>query len=52
MERLRPVCEKYDALRRDDGRLSELMRAGADTAARIAARTLEKVYKKIGFVRT
>lgn len=52
VERLRPVREKYDALRREDGRLSELMRAGADTAARIAARTLEKVYKKIGFVRT
>lgn len=51
VEKLRPVREKYDELRRNDGYLSELMRSGADKAARIAARTLEKAYKKIGFVR-
>lgn len=51
VEKLRPVRERYDALRRDDGYLSELMRSGADKAERIAARTLEKAYKKIGFVR-
>ncbi|MCH5163149.1 MAG: tryptophan--tRNA ligase [Clostridiales bacterium] len=51
VERLRPVREKYEALRRDDGSLLELMRAGAQKAERIAARTLEKVYKKVGFVR-
>lgn len=51
VEMLRPIREKYDALRRDDGALCELMKSGAEKAARIAHRTLEKVYKKIGFVR-
>lgn len=51
VETLRPVREKYEALRRDDGALAELMRSGAQKAERIAYRTLEKVYKKIGFVR-
>ncbi len=51
VEALRPVREKYEALRRDDGALAELMRSGAEKAARIASRTLEKVYKKVGFVR-
>ena len=51
VEALRPVREKYEALRRDDKGLLELMQKGAQSAERIAARTLEKVYKKIGFVR-
>ena len=51
VETLRPIREKYDSLRRDDNALIELMHAGAANASRIAARTLEKVYKKIGFVR-
>lgn len=51
VEVLRPVRERYEVLRRDDGALLELMRSGAQSAERIAARTLEKVYKKIGFVR-
>lgn len=51
VELLRPVREKYDLLRKDDKALVEMMRVGAQKAERIAARTLEKVYKKIGFVR-
>lgn len=51
VERLKPVREKYEALRRDDGALLALMKDGAARAERIAVRTLEKVYKKIGFVR-
>lgn len=51
VEALRPVREKYEALRRDDKALGELMLSGAQKAERIAARTLEKVYKKVGFVR-
>lgn len=51
VERLRPVREKYESLRRDDASLLELMRVGAEKAERIAYRTLEKVYKKIGFIR-
>lgn len=51
VEKLRPIREKYNELRRNDGALTEIMRVGADRASRIASRTLEKVYKKIGFVR-
>ena len=51
VEKLRPIREKYNALRRDDAALAELMKSGAESARRIASRTLEKVYKKIGFVR-
>lgn len=51
VEKLKPIREKYEALRRDDGALTELMKVGAEKAARLAYRTLEKVYKKIGFVR-
>lgn len=50
-EALRPIREKYGILRKDDGALLEIMRSGAQKAARIAERTLDKVYKKIGFVR-
>ena len=51
IETLRPIRERYEALRRDDGALLDIMKQGAEKAARIARRTLEKVYKKIGFVR-
>lgn len=51
VEALRPIREEYERLRRDDGELLRLMTAGAQSAERIANRTLEKVYKKIGFVR-
>lgn len=51
VEKLRPIREKYESLRRDDGALLEIMRAGAEKAERLAQRTLEKAYKKIGFVR-
>ncbi|MBD5131378.1 MAG: tryptophan--tRNA ligase [Clostridiales bacterium] len=51
VEKLRPIREKYDELRRDDKALADIMKSGAEQAARIAHRTLEKVYKKIGFVR-
>lgn len=51
VERLRPIREKYERLRADDGALLGIMKDGADVAARLARRTLEKVYKKIGFVR-
>lgn len=51
IETLRPIREKYESLRRDDGALLALMKQGAEKAAYLARRTLEKVYKKIGFVR-
>ncbi len=51
VEKLRPVREAYERLRKNDAELAELMREGAQKAERIACRTLEKAYKKIGFVR-
>ena len=51
VETLRPIREKYEALRKDEGELMRLMQSGAEAASRIAKRTLDKVYKKIGFVR-
>ncbi|MDE7106772.1 MAG: tryptophan--tRNA ligase, partial [Clostridiales bacterium] len=51
VEALRPIREKYEKLRSDDNALCELMKSGAQKAAYIARKTLDKVYKKIGFVR-
>lgn len=51
VETLRPIREKYEKLRADDNALCELMKMGAQKAAYIARKTLDKVYKKIGFVR-
>ena len=49
-EHLRPVREGFDRLMQDKAGLESLYRAGAEKAQGIAARTLEKVYKKVGFL--
>lgn len=51
IEALRPIQQKYRAVRNDKKYLEEVMRSGAERAARIAARTLDKVYRKIGLCR-
>ena len=51
VETLRPIREKYEKLRSDDNALVELLKSGAQKASYLARKTLEKVYKKIGFVR-
>lgn len=48
---LSPVREKYLKLRSDDEKLMEVMHMGANKAAYIARKTLDKVYRKTGFVR-
>lgn len=48
-ESLRPIREQYDRLMGDRAYLEECWKKGAEKAERIAARTLDKVYKKIGF---
>lgn len=48
-ESLRPIRERYDRLMGDRAYLENCWKQGAEKAARAAARTLEKVYKKIGF---
>lgn len=49
-EHLRPVREKYAGLVADKALLESCYKRGADQAEAIGRRTLEKVYKKIGFL--
>lgn len=41
---------EYDRLIADKAYLEQIMKTGAESASRIAVRTMRKVYKKIGFV--
>ncbi|MBQ1236735.1 MAG: tryptophan--tRNA ligase [Oscillospiraceae bacterium] len=49
-EHLAPIREKYNALMADKAYLERCYTEGAEKASRIARRTLEKVYKKVGFL--
>lgn len=49
-ETLRPIQEEYARLSADRAYVEQCYRAGAEKAAHFAARTLNKVYKKIGFL--
>jgi tryptophanyl-tRNA synthetase len=50
IEELRPILEKYKALKDDKAYLESVYRSGAEKGSYIAKRTMQKVYKKIGFV--
>lgn len=50
VETLRPIREETERLLADKTYLESVYRAGAERAARVAARTLSKVYKKVGFL--
>ena len=50
VEELRPVREQYARLMSDKAYLKEVAAKGAERAACIADRTLQKVMKKVGFV--
>ena len=50
IEELRPVQEEYKRLIADKKYLTETAAAGAEKAARIANRTLEKAKKKVGLL--
>lgn len=50
VEELRPVRETYQRLMQDKAYLEDCYRAGAEKALRISQRTLDKVYKKVGFL--
>ena len=50
MELLRPIREETERLLADKSYLESVYRAGAEKAAYVANRTLNKVYKKVGFV--
>lgn len=46
---LAPLKKRYDELIKEKAYLEQVMKNGADTANRIAARTMRKVYRKVGF---
>ena len=50
VEELRPIREKYDELSKSKDYLEQLCKQGAERADRIASKTLNKVYKKLGFL--
>ena len=50
IETLRPIREESERLLKDKAYLQGIYKDGAEKAARVANRTLRKVYKKIGFV--
>lgn len=50
VELLRPIREKAAQLLSDKAYLEDIYKTGAQRASALAARTLSKVYKKIGFV--
>lgn len=49
-EYLKPIREKYNDLISNKEKLIEILQAGDDSARKAAAKTLRKVYKKVGFV--
>ncbi len=50
VELLRPIREETERLLADKDALQAIYRDGAERAARVASRTLGKVYKKVGFI--
>ncbi len=47
---LAPIRKRYDELAKDKAYVEEVYIKGAEMAERIAAKTLRKVYKKVGFI--
>ncbi len=50
VEHIRPIREKYDELSNNKEYLESVYKNGAEKAAKMAARTLNKVKKKVGFI--
>ena len=49
-EELRPIQERLAVLMADKAQLTQLMKDGAEKAQYVAARTLAKAQKKMGYV--
>ncbi len=47
---LAPVRQRFAELSKDKAYVEEVYQKGAEMAARLAAKTLRKVYKKVGFI--
>ena len=50
VEALRPIQERYRELMENKDYLEQVYRKGAEAASRTAAKTLAKVYRKVGFI--
>ena len=50
VEAIRPIRGEYDRIVKDKAYLTEVCKNGAEKARYISQRTLNKVYKKVGFV--
>ncbi len=50
IQALSPIQERYKEYRQDKAFLESIYREGADKAEAFAAKTLRKVYKKVGFI--
>lgn len=50
VEVIRPIREEYDRIVKDKAYLVDIYKNGAESAHRLANRTLKKVYKKVGFI--
>lgn len=50
IEMLRPVRERYEDIAKNKDYVESVYKSGAEKASRLAGRTLDKVYKKLGFV--
>ena len=50
VEALRPVQERYTALRAEDGQIDAVLRQGRERAAAVAQTTLERVRQGLGFL--
>ena len=50
VELLRPIREETERLLADKAYLESVYRAGAEKASYVAGRTINKVYKKVGFL--
>ncbi len=49
-EELRPIQERYNDLMANKDYLEKIYRSGAEIANRVAAKTISKVYRKVGFI--
>ncbi|MGB9771984.1 MAG: tryptophan--tRNA ligase [Candidatus Kapaibacteriota bacterium] len=50
VEYLKPFQQRYKEIRSDEEYLLQTLKQGAEQARKVASRTLQKVYKKVGFV--
>ena len=50
VELLRPIQERYEELRADEGELRRLLAVGAEKAREASAPTLDAIYARMGFV--